>query len=43
MELGKNIILMVYYYLKENIYMDKEMEMERNIMMMEIYIIFANI
>ena len=32
MEKEKNIILMVNYVLKENIYMESEMEKEKNIM-----------
>ena len=34
MEKGKNIIVMVNYYLKENIKMEKEMEKGKNIMIM---------
>ena len=33
MEKEKNIIMMVHYYLKENIKMEKEMEKEKNIIM----------
>ena len=32
MEKEKNIIIMVNYYLKENIQMEKDMEKEKNIM-----------
>jgi len=34
MEKEKNIIAMKYYYLKENIWMGKEMEKEKNTMVM---------
>ena len=34
MEKEQNIIIMVNYYLKENIKMEKEMEKEKNIIMM---------
>ena len=34
MEKEKNIINMVYYFLKENIWKEKEMEKEKNIMKM---------
>ena len=32
----KNLIIVIYYYMKENILMDKEMEKEKNIMKMVI-------
>ena len=34
MEKGKNLMMMEKKYLKENIYMEKEMEREKNIMKM---------
>ena len=34
MEMEKNIILMVNYYLKENINKEKEMELEKNIIIL---------
>ena len=38
MEKGKNLMMMMDYFMKENIYMEKEMEMEKNIMKMANYI-----
>ena len=34
MEKGKNIIIAVNYYLKENIFLEEEMEKEKNIIKM---------
>jgi len=34
MEKEKNMVIMVNYYLKENIKMEKEMEKEKNMMVM---------
>ena len=40
---GKNIIIMVYYNLKENIQMEKEVGKEKNIIMMVYYYLKENI
>ena len=39
----KNLIIMINYYSKEKFYMEKEMEKEKNIILMAIYYLKENI